>query len=72
MNEGDILILMTDGFEEHLMNRGGYTKHMEQVLRTYKDTSAKEIGDAIFYDALHNHNWSQKDDMTLVVVKKTA
>ncbi len=72
MGRGDVLVLMTDGFEEHMMTRGGYEKHMERVLKKNKDGTAQEIGDAIFYDALNNHDWRQKDDMTLVIIKKTS
>ena len=70
MGKGDIIILTTDGFEEHLLTKGGYKRHMEQVIRETKEYSAKEIGDSIFHNALHKHDYAQQDDMTLVVIKR--
>ncbi len=71
MGVGDILLLFTDGLSEH----GGqehpwYPHRLETVLKKVKDHSSRDIVASIKNDLLA---WAlPSDDISLVVIKKTA
>jgi serine phosphatase RsbU (regulator of sigma subunit) len=68
MGVGDILLLHTDGFVEHMRDDEPYfPMRAEATLRTVKDRSAKEILDAFEQD-LHSFG-TPTDDVSLVVIK---
>jgi len=69
MGAGDILLLHTDGLTEHSAGTEAYFPHrLEQVLRTVKHRSAREIYTAIQEDLVRFA--APDDDVSLVVVKK--
>jgi len=71
LGRGDIMILYTDGLTEHNRGDGNYDfrdTRLEQLLREAKNSSAREIYDAIKREYFA---WGpQEDDLTIAVVKK--
>jgi serine phosphatase RsbU (regulator of sigma subunit) len=68
MGAGDILLLHTDGLVEH--ERGDepyFPGHLEAVIRTVKDRSARQIVEAVEEDMVAFS--PPKDDVSLVVIK---
>lgn len=71
MGAGDILLLFTDGLSEH----GGeehpwFPGRLETILKKVKDRPSREIVAAVKNDIL---SWAcPSDDVSLVVIKKTA
>jgi len=72
MGEGDVLLLHTDGLNEHEREDGEsfFPDHLEDVLRHNKRRSAREIYEAIL-DRVRSFA-PLADDLTVVVVKKTG
>lgn len=72
MGSGDILLLHTDGLGEHERDNDQpfFPALLEDTVRGHKLLSAKEIYDAILDRALSFA--PLKDDLTLVVIKKTG
>jgi serine phosphatase RsbU (regulator of sigma subunit) len=72
MGSGDILLLHTDGLSEHERDNEEtfFPSLLEDTVRSHKHRSAKEIHDAILDRALAFA--PLKDDLTLVVIKKTG
>jgi serine phosphatase RsbU (regulator of sigma subunit) len=69
MGRGDILLLCTDGLQEHNREGGPYYPHyLEQTVRASKHLGAGEIFDAIRNDALAYAPPS--DDISIVVIKR--
>ncbi len=72
-NEGDILMLFTDGITE-AMNREGemYGQvRLEQALNRYADFPVNKLMNKIMSD-VENFQEDQQDDMTLIVMKKMS
>jgi serine phosphatase RsbU (regulator of sigma subunit) len=72
MGDGDILLLHTDGLTEHESGDGEafFPTLLEKILHANKERSAKGIHDAILDRA--RSFAPLKDDLTLVVIKKTG
>lgn len=72
MGDGDILLLHTDGLSEHEREDGEafFPAILEDTLRSHKDRSAKGIYEVILDRA--RSFAPLKDDLTVVVVKKTG
>ncbi|GAB4243749.1 MAG: hypothetical protein Kow00109_19620 [Acidobacteriota bacterium] len=69
MGAGDILILYTDGLSEHSADHTPYfPQRLEEVLRSNKDGSSREIYQAIRDDLLAFGPIT--DDVTFVVIKR--
>jgi serine phosphatase RsbU (regulator of sigma subunit) len=70
MGEGDILLLHTDGLTEHVRGSEEYfPARLEAAVRDAKRGSARDIFEAVTGDLLAFS--PQRDDITLVVVKRT-
>jgi serine phosphatase RsbU (regulator of sigma subunit) len=73
LQSGDVLLLYSDGLVEAENSRGEEfgEKRLEVVFQEHGHEDAKTLGKTIF-DAIHSFtkNEAQKDDMTLVVIKK--
>ena len=70
MGSGDILLLYTDGFIDHVRNGDPYfPKHLEQKIREVKGGSARHIFEAIRTHFLEFADLS--DDASIVVIKRT-
>ncbi|HLQ78268.1 MAG TPA: PP2C family protein-serine/threonine phosphatase [Terriglobia bacterium] len=70
MGSGDILLLYTDGFIDHVRNGDAYfPKHLEQKIREVKGGSARQIFEAIRTHFLEFADLS--DDASIVVIKRT-
>lgn len=68
LSPGDILILYTDGLQEHGLDRSFTTLRLESVLQRTKHLSAKGISDEIEKEL---KSWAgQIDDISYVVIKK--
>lgn len=72
LGDGDILILHTDGLDEHTRDdgRGFVGDELESVVRESKHLSAHEIYEAVRERALAFA--PLKDDMTVVIIKKVG
>jgi serine phosphatase RsbU (regulator of sigma subunit) len=71
MGAGDILLLHTDGLTEHASGEDMYfPNRLENVVRTVKERSAREIYQAIQEDLLRFAK--PADDVSFVVVKKLS
>ena len=66
--KGDFLLLYSDGLHDHIGGGERYIERgLEQTLLATKDSSAKEICDAIKQDVLQDE---REDDISYVVIKK--
>jgi serine phosphatase RsbU (regulator of sigma subunit) len=72
LGDGDILILHTDGLDEHTRDDGGVfvPDKLEAVVRESKHRSAHEIYEAVRKRALAVA--PLEDDMTVVIIKKVG
>jgi serine phosphatase RsbU (regulator of sigma subunit) len=69
MGGGDILLLYTDGLNEHRRDEEPYfPSHLERAVREVKHLGAREIYDTIMRDMLAFAD--PADDVSLVVIKK--
>jgi len=71
INEGDIILLYTDGITEAMNKKGvmyGQTR-LEQTLDQYADLPINKILDKIIRE-VNNFQEEQSDDMTLLIMKK--
>jgi serine phosphatase RsbU (regulator of sigma subunit) len=73
LNDGDIVLLFTDGITEasNKMGKMYGQIRLEQALDQYADLPIIKLRDKIISDVL-NFQEEQMDDLTLVVVKKVA
>lgn len=72
INEGDIILLYTDGITEATNKKGemfGQTR-LEQTLDQYADLPINKILDKIIRE-VNNFQEEQADDMTLLIIKKS-
>lgn len=73
INDGDIIMLYTDGLTE-ATNRKGVMfgqNRLEQTLDQYADLPINKILDKIIRE-VNNYQEEQSDDMTLLIIKKSA
>jgi len=71
MSPGDILILITDGFEEHGRDDATYiSARLEDQLREAKHLPAREIYQIVQKDLLEFA--PQRDDISMVFIKKST
>ena len=71
MGRGDILLLQTDGLDEHADGDRPYApRHLEAAIRRVKHLSPREIVTAIRDDMVRFA--PPRDDTSLVVIKRTA
>jgi serine phosphatase RsbU (regulator of sigma subunit) len=72
LGAGDILILHTDGLDEHAREDGQLfvPELLEETLRAHKQGSAKEIYEAVIERALSFA--PPADDMTVLIIKKRS
>jgi sigma-B regulation protein RsbU (phosphoserine phosphatase) len=71
LSPGDVVLLFTDGVTEAESRNGLYgDERLHALVRSLRDKSAKEIGEAISRDVdVYSHGLHQSDDVTIVVVK---
>ncbi|MCZ6633961.1 MAG: PP2C family protein-serine/threonine phosphatase [bacterium] len=70
IGSGDIMLLYTDGLQEHHRGEEDYfPNHLETLLREVKDQGAEEICEAIQKDVLAFGG--PEDDISFVVIKRT-
>ena len=75
LNEGDLLVLVTDGLCEWENASGQQfgTERLEQVIRQARQKNPKEIIQALYNAALEFSNGTQQqDDVTALILKRTA
>lgn len=75
LNEGDLLLLLTDGFCEWENADGQQfgSKRLEDVVRAVKHKAAHEIIQAVYAAAVQfSAGTQQQDDLTALVLKRTA
>jgi len=73
MNEGDILLLYTDGIPEATNENGEFYGEQRIIdnLKKYRTLSAKEITTLILEDVQKfNSLGTQSDDKTIVTIKR--
>ena len=75
LSEGDLLVLVTDGFCEWENTAGQQfgPERLEQVVRQVRQENPKAIIDALYKAALEfSDGTQQQDDLTAIVLKRTA
>jgi len=75
LSEGDLLVLITDGFCEWENTAGQQfgPERLEQVVRQVRQENPKAIIDALYKAALEfSDGTQQQDDLTAIVLKRTA
>jgi len=69
LSPGDILLLLTDGLQEHAQeNEPYFPGRLEEMLKETRDLPARQICDSIKEDLLAFA--PQRDDISLIVVKR--
>jgi serine phosphatase RsbU (regulator of sigma subunit) len=74
LNRGDLLVLATDGFFEWANPHGELfgSKRLEEVIRTSKEKQPSEIISALYQATIaFSGGTKQKDDLTVVIIKRT-
>jgi serine phosphatase RsbU (regulator of sigma subunit) len=71
LDAGDIIVLFTDGVTEAMNGAGALygQARLEEALNTYADLPPEKLLDKIF-EEVSGFQEEQRDDMTLVVIKK--
>lgn len=75
LHKGDILVVYSDGIPEAMNSKQELfgEEHLGEVLAANQNLSAAALIDKVIEAAkAHAGNWPQSDDMTLLVVKRTA
>lgn len=70
---GDLLLLATDGFFEWENDKGEQfgIRRMEEVIRTFRDSSPRDIVAGLYQAVLNFSNGTrQQDDLTAVIIKR--
>lgn len=75
LDPGDLLVLATDGFFEWANSRGEQfgTERLEQVVRESREKPASEIISTLYRAVIEfSGGTAQQDDLTAIVIKRTA
>ena len=71
LNEGDFVVMMTDGVTECRSKEGFIEqKTIMDIIESVKDQSAQEMVDYVFHKLEELQDFEQRDDFTLVIFKK--